>query len=471
MIVVVRAEKEHKMFKEMQRLYHIGGILMEFNIEDCSDRIYHPKTKEYIREVISSFSNSNYRSAVVMLYSVTMCDLIYKLKEAAEIYQDTKAIQILMEVNARQEKNPTNSDWEAYLIDEICDSTRLLDSHEAENLRHLRKHRHLSAHPVLNQVDILFSPNPETAKAHIRNTIEGILSKGALMHGDIFGQLVEDIANEKEYLADDQTLKRYIESKYLRPMSTLVRNKVFKSLWRIVFKSEDSRCEENRNINYKVLYIMLERNYPELIEHIKDESSFFSQLSEKKHIYKKMVNLITNFPKVFEVLEEHGREKLKAKIKLDEHLIIEAFFLSMSIPEHFKFLADRYHQEEPTYYGSKYCLIKHGFDSSDIKFLRKLATQNDCLFEFYELMIDHYKHSTDFNMAGLCYDFCISPHLSKFNKENIVNLLEAVNSNRQVHDTKRRNFSSEIKIIMERADELLDSNFPYDEKFPEITFQ
>lgn len=444
---------------------------MSFNIEDCSVSIYHPKTREYFREVTSSFINGNYRSVVVMLYSVTICDLIYKLKEAAEIYQDTKAMQILAEISLRQEKNPTNPDWEAYLIDEICDATRLLDSHEAENLRYLRKHRHLSAHPVLNQVDILFSPNHETAKAHIRNAVEGILSKGALMSGDIFGHLVEDIANEKEYLADVQTLKRYIESKYLRPMNSLVRNKVFKSLWRIVFKTEDTKCEENRDINFNALRIIFERNNPDLIVQIKAESSFFSQLSDQKHICKKVIELIIDFPVIFEALEEHAREKLKAKIKVDEHLTIKAYFLNSTLPEHFTFLSNRYHQEEPTYFGTRYFLTRHCFNSNDIKFLRKLAIQKDNMTEFYELMIDHYKHSTDFNTAEHNFDHCISPHLSAFNKDQLVSLLEAVNSNRQVHDTRRRYFSTEIKVIKARADEVFDPDFPYDEKFPEIKFQ
>lgn len=443
---------------------------MHFNIDDCSDSVYHPKTKEYFREVVTSIKNENYRSAVVMLYSVAICDLVYKLKEAVEIYQDAQAIKILAEINQRQEKNPTSSDWEAYLIDQICDATRLLDNHEAENLKHLRRHRHLSAHPVLNQVDILFSPNPETAIAHVRNTVEGILSKGALLSGDVFGQFVEDIANEKKYLEDDQTLKRYIESKYLRPMSPLLQNKVFKSLWRIVFKAEDTRCEENREINYRALHIMIERNYSDLIALIKAESGFFSQLSDKIEILKKFVELVIDFPEIYESLEDHAREKLNTKIRSDEHLIIRAYFLSPSVPEHFKFLADRYHQEEPAYYGTKYYLIRHAFIHSDIKFLRDLATLKGCLSEFYDLMIEHYKHSTNFNTAEFSYDYCISPYLSAFNEEKMVSLLEAVNSNRQVHDTRRRFFSSEIKRIKARADELLGPDFPYDKQFPEITF-
>lgn len=443
---------------------------MEFHIDTCFDNVYHPKTKEYFREVVSSFKNENYRSTIVMLYSVTICDLIFKLKEAADIYQDTRATEILAEINRRQEEHATDSSWEGYLIDEVCETTRLLDNNESENLRHLRKHRHLSAHPVLNQVDILFSPNPETALAHIRNTVDGILSKGALFSGDIFGQLLEDIANEKGYLADDQILKRYLESKYLLPMSTLLQNKVFKSLWRIVFKIEDAKCEENRDINYRTLHIMLERNSSNLISAIKDQSSYFSQISELKKIYRKLVNLIVNFPEIFDSLEAHAKEKLKAKIREDEKLIVKSYFLSPSVPDHFKYLADRYHEEENTPFETKYIMVRHGFDPNEIIFLRELGNSKGYTNEFYDLMINHYKHSTSYSTADINYDYCISPYLSDFNEKQMVSLLEAVNSNRQVHDTRRKYFSSEIKAIKARADELLGSEYQYNEKYPQIVF-
>ena len=34
-----------------------------------SEEIYFKKTREYFKEVVSSYSNENYRSAIVMLYS------------------------------------------------------------------------------------------------------------------------------------------------------------------------------------------------------------------------------------------------------------------------------------------------------------------------------------------------------------------------------------------------------------------
>lgn len=37
-----------------------------------SEEIYFKKTREYFKEVVSSYSNENYRSAIVMLYSISI---------------------------------------------------------------------------------------------------------------------------------------------------------------------------------------------------------------------------------------------------------------------------------------------------------------------------------------------------------------------------------------------------------------
>ena len=87
---------------------------MDFFLE--LDKIESPKTKEYFKEVISSYANGNYRSAIVMLYIVTVTDLMYKLQELDELYNDSTARKILADL----EKNRTSkSSWENTLIDKI----------------------------------------------------------------------------------------------------------------------------------------------------------------------------------------------------------------------------------------------------------------------------------------------------------------------------------------------------------------
>lgn len=128
--------------------------------------------------------------AVVMLYSVVMSDLAYKLNR----YDDEISIDILEEIKEMQEANPRSSAWESYLIDEITKRMGLLDTPAQINLKHLRQQRHLSAHPVLDQENLLVKPNKETVHALIRNTLESILTKNPILTRNVLGLLLLDIS-------------------------------------------------------------------------------------------------------------------------------------------------------------------------------------------------------------------------------------------------------------------------------------
>jgi UDP-galactopyranose mutase len=89
----------------------------EFSIETRSQNIFHSKTKEYFEEVVSSYQAGNYRSAVVMLWSVVVCDLLFKLQYLVDMYGDETARAILKEVSDLQEKDKKLSTWEHKLIE------------------------------------------------------------------------------------------------------------------------------------------------------------------------------------------------------------------------------------------------------------------------------------------------------------------------------------------------------------------
>ena len=139
--------------------------MFTYSIEQNAENIYHHKTREYFQEVLQSYVSGSYRSAVVMLYSVVMCDLIYKLQDLKELYNDKTAQSILDKIEQEQKNKPDSGSWETVLIDEIKSRTHLLEQSDKVNLDSLRQHRHLSAHPVLNQQDLLSTPNQETVRA------------------------------------------------------------------------------------------------------------------------------------------------------------------------------------------------------------------------------------------------------------------------------------------------------------------
>ena len=159
------------------------------------EEIYFAKTKEYFQEVMSSYSIGNYRSATVMLYSVAICDLLFKLQELKDMYNDTVANEILKEVDKSRNEhdNKAKSKWEKELVDNIYKKTELLDLEAYTNLNHLYDHRNFSAHPALNENYELVAPSKETTIANIKNILKDILVKPPIFIKNIVNTLVKMI--------------------------------------------------------------------------------------------------------------------------------------------------------------------------------------------------------------------------------------------------------------------------------------
>ena len=45
------------------------------------ERVYDSRSREYLQEVIACYDIGSYRSAIVLLNSVCLCDIFYKLQE------------------------------------------------------------------------------------------------------------------------------------------------------------------------------------------------------------------------------------------------------------------------------------------------------------------------------------------------------------------------------------------------------
>ena len=50
--------------------------MKEFILEEEIEKVNNENSKEYLREVISSYNNGSYRSAIVVLYTTVIYDLL-----------------------------------------------------------------------------------------------------------------------------------------------------------------------------------------------------------------------------------------------------------------------------------------------------------------------------------------------------------------------------------------------------------
>ena len=184
-------------------------------ITKLQSQIQDPRTAEYFSEVLSCYYSGNLRSAVVMLYATVICDLIYKLEDLKNIYGDKGAAKILQDLENLQKENPKNTDWERDIPEKCKDANKILTTADYSNFCSLQQLRHLCAHPVITDSKELYRPNSDIVLGHIRNMLDGVLTKPAFQVKELFMIILQDMASVKNILLDAKQLEKYIVSKYL----------------------------------------------------------------------------------------------------------------------------------------------------------------------------------------------------------------------------------------------------------------
>ncbi|MGA5680825.1 hypothetical protein ACPCHR_24490 [Bacillus bombysepticus] len=408
---------------------------MDHSIQELAEKIHHHKTKEYFEEVLSSFENGNYRSSVVMLYTVVICDLVFKLRDLKEIHNDTKAEKILEDLEVEKEENPVSPVWENQLIEKSFREAKILENDVYTHIETLKKYRNLSAHPVLNSMDILYRPNKEQAESLIKNLLEGLLIKHPLFTKNVFVPFMEEVERIKNDFSNKEKLGIYLESKFFVHFNKDLTEYMFKNLWKLVFKNNGDREKNNRQVNYDVLLIMYKKYEDILIEFIRKESAFFSDFLDEKVIISKLVDFLSKYEEVYSLLKPHSQEELKNRVKEEQDWKVRAIFLSNSLKDHFEYINSSIHLNSYSRYNQPY-IQTYLLKVQDIAILKELAERDGVVTEFYDLMIRHYYHSGSFDAADVVFDRCIRPFYEEFNKEQFENLLCEINSNPQCYDGK-----------------------------------
>ncbi|MDD3284375.1 MAG: hypothetical protein PHZ07_02160 [Patescibacteria group bacterium] len=423
--------------------------MSKFLIYKNKEKIFNLNTKLYFEEVYKSYCSKNYRSAVVMLYSVVICDLIYKLQELRDIYKDDCAVEILKKISTLRSRDEKSPKWESELIELINNKTSFFENADYANLISLQQHRHLSAHPVLDQIDLLFSPNKETTRAHIRNMLEGILIKPPIFSRKIIDQLITDISLKQDiFLNRGSDLKKYLEAKYLKNLSKEVEIAIFKALWKFIFIIENEDCDKNRSINLEALKIIFYRNKENYLQLIKSESDFFSNISRGNSLIYLIVFLSKN-REIYKFLNDGAKEIIKGGCKDDDNCYLLSWFIEDDILEHIKNVK-KYIVEEKRHFD-----IKVGAFNSLLVMGSELKCENDIL----EFGIFLFGKSTNFNTADKRFDDLIAPFMNKYNKQLFNILFESIESNDQVYNRGR--MSSDSEKIKSIADNVLGTDFDY----------
>lgn len=421
--------------------------MSEFSLESFSEKIHFSKTKYYFQEVLSSYHNGNYRSAVVMLWSIAICDIVYKLQNLIDIYEDTVAKSILVEISARQEENPKSALWESQLVKDTYDKTNLLDSSEYENLMYLQKQRHLSAHPTLKTNWELHIPNKETVRSLIRNTLEDLLIKPPFYTKQITKELLEDIAEASPALTSFEKVKKYISGRYLSRLKPEVELSIYRTLWKLVFRTSNDECDKNRYINIQVLEVIGKRHFVKILEKIASETDYFSNISSDPKILDNLVFYLSRNHDIYNLLNENAKIKVEYQASNTTSSSIFGWFLRRDLRK---------------YYDDILHLIKTNnirFTAKQLQFVSEISDTEEWQKRFCQLLSSYYCKSRNFNQADSRFQQAISPYLELFDSQTLVYLIEEIETNPQVY--RRGGACEEHKAIKERILEVHKGQFDF----------
>ena len=420
--------------------------MLELSLENLSEKIHYGKTKNYFQEVLSSYHNGNYRSAVVMLWSVAVCDIVYKLQYLVDLYQDKVAKKILDELTKLQKKDPKSSSWEVKLIEDTHAETNLLDNSEYENLLYLQKQRHLSAHPILDSDTQLHTPNKETVRALIRNTLEDLLIKPPFYTKKIIDELLENIAEAAPALNTREKVKRYVESRYLSRLKPEVQLSIYRSLWKLVFKLDDEKCRQNRVINLRTLEVIGNRKDESLLNQIKGEKDYYSDVSSRPLTLDRLVIYLSKNPQFYDLLNEDAKLKIRHNVETTNNSKISGWFVKENLQVHYEDILSLIEND-----------INFNFTEVELKFLFEIADTEEWQHLFCRILSSYYCASKRFDEANSRFQEAISPYLEFFDKEAIVFLIKRIEQNSQVYG--RRKAKEEHKEIKEKLFQLHGQEF------------
>lgn len=414
--------------------------MKEFSIELAAEQIADPRTKEYFSEVLSSFINNHYRSAAVMLWSVVIADLVYKLQALRDLYQDATATSILESIEAKQMAAPTNPEWEPFLLDEINNRTQFFEAGEHQHIQNIHKLRHISAHPVLSSANLLFQPNKETTRAAIRNALECVLLKQPVFSKKVVINLITDLAERKDVLPDENSLRMYLEAKYFKNLHPTVKFELIKTLWKFCFRMSNPDADANRQINQRALIILYKREPIEFIQYVRSHADQFSEVAANGSPLVALIVFLAKCKNIFQALTNAAKIPVATFVRTDVNYLAVSSFVNESLSDHISEI-----NALPT--GK---LV--GIGDESWQFLLNTCREVDLQQNAFSIAIKIYCDSEGFNSADSRFARFIAPYINEFDQIRLIELLGGIEQNAQTYWRGRaKSDHSQIKV---RVDEV-----------------
>jgi len=279
-----------------------------------------------------------------------------------------------------------------------------------------------------------------------------VLTKPAIMSKKVFDTFIEDVEEVSRLNPGREGLEKFLQSKYFAHFSTATHTAVFKSVWRLVFKSSDQRCEANRAVNFLAMTILFAKQATEILRVIEDDRAWFSDVSFGEGHVRCLTAFFREHPQVFELLTDAVKGPIReyASGSLDHFAL--CWFLSDSPKAHVDEVSKRVKKDDASMSGGVF-----------EEFCQSLK-DTDAYMDALSVGVALYGKSPDFDAADARFDRMVRPFIADHSADLVKNLLVACEENSQTWSRKRAYADHrEIQLLIESrfADDIDLKEFPF----------
>ncbi len=256
-----------------------------YNLDSNIEKVVSEKTKEYLKEVISTYYNGNYRSSIISLYAAVNFDFMEKIKMICDFYKDDKLEKFLKEINEKINNGDTKySEIEKDIFEQIK-KIELLSSIELDYCDQLKTNRDCCAHPVFYDDGVLYNPSKEQALYHISNMFRYVFLKHPIDNKELVGIFMKNVDEHLKNFGT-QNLERNLKSLFFTKISDLSKKNLFNMIWGCTFISNSDNNIARREGLYVSLQSLLKENKQLLLEDFeKRMDEYFLNINYTFNIY------------------------------------------------------------------------------------------------------------------------------------------------------------------------------------------
>ncbi|EMN0580159.1 hypothetical protein FZB88_04120 [Enterococcus faecium] len=258
-----------------------------FILDDEINKVKNPRIVPLLEEVRSSFYQGNYRSAIAVNYSALVLDLIDKLSDLANIYEDDTSKKILEEIAKLRKSDPNSPRWEMELLEKTYNSTELIDSYEYEDLKYIKDQRNYSAHPVVTyngDTWELREITKETCQDVIRKSYEIVFLKNPILGKKVTNEIIQYASRIHSMSVTPEEFHSALKNSYLKKLSEKAKENLCKTAFKFVFKLPygNEEVDRDRVSTFRLLDALIFDNKEFYLKILKKEISNYRFTAESR---------------------------------------------------------------------------------------------------------------------------------------------------------------------------------------------